>query len=229
MSKVAYTGIYFILATQDCSKNTIGRCKMNCSQTIGFGTRDKTDGDLLMPGAGLENIKGFSAFRSGLVLMPGAIVMGIMNPITGILFDKYGARALSITGLTLLALGTFGLSRLTVGTSEMYVIVIYAIRMFGIAMITMPLTTSGLNSLDRRFYSHGNAIINTLRQVAGSIGTSMIITLMTKASVYSGYTNPTEASVFGMNVSFATVGVLTTIGIILAFFTVKSKKVTNLN
>ena len=57
MSKVPYTGIYFILATQDCSKNTIGRCKMNCSQTIGFGTRDKTDGDLLMPGAELENIK----------------------------------------------------------------------------------------------------------------------------------------------------------------------------
>ena len=161
--------------------------------------------------------------------MPGAIVMGIMNPITGILFDKYGARVLAITGLTLLALGTFGLSRLTVGTTEMYVIVIYAIRMVGIAMITMPLTTSGLNSLDRNYYSHGNAIINTLRQVAGSIGTSMIITLMTKASAYSGYANPTEASVFGMNVSFAAVGILTAIGIALAFFTVKNKKVDNLN
>ncbi|MBE6053684.1 MAG: multidrug efflux MFS transporter [Clostridium sartagoforme] len=176
----------------------------------------------------LENIKGLSAFRSGLVLMPGAIVMGIMNPITGVLFDKYGARVLSITGLTLLALGTLGLARLTVETTERYVIIIYAIRMFGIAMITMPLTTSALNSLDRNYYSHGNAIINTLRQVAGSIGTSIIITLMTKASLHSGYANPTEASVFGMNVSFAAVGVLTAIGIVLAFFTVK-KKSDNLN
>ena len=173
----------------------------------------------------LENVKGLSAFRTGLVLMPGAIVMGIMNPITGTLFDKYGARTLAITGLIILALGTFGLSRLTIETSQMYVIVVYAIRMFGISMLMMPLTTSGLNSLHRQLYSHGNAIINTLRQVAGSIGTSMIVTLMSKASASSGYKNPLEASVYGMNVSFASVGVLTVVGIILAFFTVKKKEI----
>ena len=173
----------------------------------------------------LENVKGLSAFRTGLVLMPGAIVMGIMNPITGTLFDKYGARTLAITGLIILALGTFGLSRLTIETSQMYVIVVYAIRMFGISMLMMPLTTSGLNSLHRQLYSHGNAIINTLRQVAGSIGTSMIVTLMSKASASSGYKNPLEASVYGMNVSFASVGVLTVIGIILSFFTVKKKEI----
>ena len=173
----------------------------------------------------LENVKGLSAFRTGLVLMPGAIVMGIMNPITGTLFDKYGARTLAITGLIILTFGTFGLSRLTIETSQMYVIVVYAIRMFGISMLMMPLTTSGLNSLHRQLYSHGNAIINTLRQVAGSIGTSMIVTLMSKASASSGYTNPLEASVYGMNVSFASVGVLTVVGIILAFFTVKKKEI----
>ena len=42
----------------------------------------------------LENIKGYSAFDTGFALMPGAIVMGIMNPITGKIFDKYGARYL---------------------------------------------------------------------------------------------------------------------------------------
>ena len=97
--------------------------------------------------------------------------------------------------------------------------------MFGISMLMMPLTTSGLNSLHRQLYSHGNAIINTLRQVAGSIGTSMIVTLMSKVSASSGYKNPLEASVYGMNVSFASVGVLTVVGIILAFFTVKKKEI----
>ena len=58
----------------------------------------------------LENVKGISAFNTGLTLMPGALVMGFMNPITGILFDKYGARTLAITGLIILTLGTFGLA-----------------------------------------------------------------------------------------------------------------------
>ena len=172
----------------------------------------------------LENVKGLSAFNTGLTLMPGAIVMGIMNPITGILFDKYGARLLAILGLVILTLGTFGLAFLDLDTSHIYVTTVYSIRLFGIAMVQMPLTTSGLNTLDRSLYSHGNAASNTLRQVAGSIGTSIIITIMSKASASSGLSNPLKASVYGMNVSFAAVAGLTLVGTIIAFFVVKKKE-----
>ena len=48
MSKCASYGIYFILASQDCTKEVIGRCKMNCSQIIGFHTFDSTDSDTLI-------------------------------------------------------------------------------------------------------------------------------------------------------------------------------------
>ena len=57
MSKVASYGIYFILASQDCSKEVIGRCKMNISHTIGLHTRDKTDSDLVIKNGDLEEIK----------------------------------------------------------------------------------------------------------------------------------------------------------------------------
>ena len=173
----------------------------------------------------LENIKGYSAFDTGLALMPGAIVMGIMNPITGKIFDKYGARYLALIGLIILTLGTFGLSFLTPDTTRTYVVVVYALRMFGISMLTMPLTTSGLNSLHRSLYAHGNAANSTLRQVAGSIGTSIIITNMSKGSLNSTATNPLEAQVSGMNLAFASIGALTFIGLIIAFFVVKKKEV----
>lgn len=172
----------------------------------------------------LENVRGSTAFNTGLTLMPGAIVMGIMNPITGKLFDKFGARYLALTGLTILTLGTLGLSFLSVTTSISYVIVIYAIRMLGISMLMMPLTTSGLNSLDSKLYAHGNAANNTLRQVAGSIGTSIIVTLMSKASLSSGLTDPLKAQVHGMNISFASTSALTLVGLIIAFFVVKKKQ-----
>lgn len=172
----------------------------------------------------LENVRGSSAFNTGLILMPGAIVMGIMNPITGKIFDRFGARYLALTGLTILTLGTFGLSFLTTTTTITYVIIVYAIRMLGISMLTMPLTTSGLNSLDKRLYAHGNAANNTLRQVAGSIGTSIIVTLMSKVSLSSGIKDPLKAQVHGMNISFASTATLTLIGLIIAFFVVKKQE-----
>ena len=67
MSKCASYGIYFVLATQDCTKETIGRCKMNCSQIIGFHTFDQTDSDTLI-GKGYDlqeiNIKGRCKIRN---------------------------------------------------------------------------------------------------------------------------------------------------------------------
>ena len=61
MSKCASYGIYFLLATQDCTKETVGRCKMNCSQIVGFHTFDQTDSDTLIgKGHNLQdiNVKG---------------------------------------------------------------------------------------------------------------------------------------------------------------------------
>lgn len=173
----------------------------------------------------LENVRGESAFNTGLILMPGGIVMGIMNPITGKLFDKFGARYLSLSGLAILTIGTFGLSFLNTETTIGYVTTLYCIRMLGVSMLMMPLTTSGLNSLHKNLYSHGNAANNTLRQVAGSIGTSIIITLMSKASASSGLTDPLKAQVYGMNISFASTAALTLVGLILAFFVVKKKEI----
>ncbi len=173
----------------------------------------------------LEDVRGSSAFDTGLTLMPGAIVMGIMNPITGKLFDKFGARYLALTGLTILTLGTFGLSFLSVSTPIIYIISIYAIRMLGISMLLMPLSTSALNSLHKKLYAHGNAANNTLRQVAGSIGTSLIVTLMSKSTISSGYTDPVKAQVYGMNVSFACTAALTLLGLIIAFFVIKKKEI----
>ena len=173
----------------------------------------------------LENVRRETAFNTGLILMPGGIVMGVMNPITGKLFDKFGARYLSLSGLAILTIGTFGLAFLKPTTSIGYVTTLYCVRRLGVAMLMMPLTTSGLNSLNKNLYSHGNAANNTLRQVAGSIGTSIIVTLMSKASASSGLTNTLDAQVHGMNVSFAATAGLTLVGLIVAFFVVKNKDV----
>ncbi|RKQ33898.1 MDR family MFS transporter [Oceanobacillus halophilus] len=168
----------------------------------------------------MQNMLGFSAFHSGLALLPGAVLQGIMNPITGRLFDKYGARWLSIIGLSLIVITTFMLAILTDQTTFTYIATVHAFRMLGIAMVMMPATTAGLNVLPMHLISHGTAVNNTFRQVSGAIGTALPITIMTTAAVPEEGIN---GIIHGVNVSFIVSGIFAIIGLLIAFY-IKDRK-----
>lgn len=130
----------------------------------------------------LQIVKGMSAFESGLTLLAGALMMGIMSPITGRAVDRYGARNLSIIGMVLLTLGSVPFIFITKDTPTIYIVVFYAVRMFGISMAMMPSTTVGMNSLPMNLLSHGTAVNNTQRQVASSVGTAILISILTNVT-----------------------------------------------
>ena len=132
---------------------------------------------LLMP-IYLQSIRGISPMDSGLLMLPGAIVMGIMSPITGKLFDKFGAKALSLVGLTITVITSYFFSQLTLETSYNTLILMYTFRMFGMSMVMMPIMTNGLNQLPMRYTPHGTAMNSTLNQVSGAIGTALLVTVM---------------------------------------------------
>lgn len=134
-------------------------------------------GMILTP-AYVQNVRGISPLDSGLMMLPGAIVMGIMSPITGKLFDKFGPRILGFIGLVITALTTFMMSNFDLDTTYSYIITLYSVRMFGISMVMMPIMTNGLNQLPNRLNPHGTAANNTIQQVAGAIGTAIFVTIM---------------------------------------------------
>jgi EmrB/QacA subfamily drug resistance transporter len=188
--------------------------------------------ELLIP-IYMQTMRGFTAFESGLLLLPGAIVMGVMSPISGKIFDKVGARWLAIIGLTIIAVTTFELSNLTATTSYTFILVMYAIRMMGIAMVMMPVSTAGLNQLSTEWIPHGTAMNNTMRTIAGSIGTALLVTVMTNASKdyvpSAGETKQqimSNAMIHGINVAFLVATVIAIVGIVLSFF-IKGKSKTD--
>ncbi|MGJ3768250.1 MDR family MFS transporter [Limosilactobacillus mucosae] len=130
----------------------------------------------------LQIVHGMSAFHSGLTLLFGAIMMGVMSPITGNLFDRYGARRLAMTGMFILTIGTLPFAFLTRETPILDVVFLYAVRMFGISMVMMPVTTSGMNALPFSMISHGTAVNNTIRQVASSMGSAILISVLTNVT-----------------------------------------------
>lgn len=135
-------------------------------------------GMILTP-AYVQNVRGISPLDAGLMMLPGAIVMGLMSPITGKLFDKFGPKVLALVGLTIMTVSTYFLTILELDTSYTYIVVVYTIRMFGMSMVMMPIMTNGLNAIPQRLNPHGTAINNTAQQVAGAIGTAVLVTIMT--------------------------------------------------
>ncbi len=123
---------------------------------------------LLMP-IYLQTLRGISPLKSGLLMLPGSLLMGIMSPITGKLFDKFGGRVLAVIGLTITIFTSYMFSKLTLDTSYTTLIFIYSVRMLGMSMVMMPVMTNGMNQLPARFYPHGTAMNNTLQQVSGAM------------------------------------------------------------
>ncbi|MBM7694105.1 EmrB/QacA subfamily drug resistance transporter [Peribacillus deserti] len=134
-------------------------------------------GMLLLP-IYVQTIRGISPLDAGLMLLPGAILMAVMSPVTGKLFDKYGGRMLAVIGLIITTVTSYMFSKLTLETTYTHLIILYSLRMFGMSMVMMPVSTNGLNQLPPRYYPHGTAMNNTLQQVSGAIGTALLVTIM---------------------------------------------------
>jgi len=142
-------------------------------------------GMLLLP-IYVQTIRGISPMDAGLMMLPGALVMAFMSPVTGRLFDKIGGRSLSIVGLAITTVTTYMFSQLDMETTYRYLMVIHAVRMFGMSMVMMPVSTNGLNQLPPKLYPHGTAMNNTLNQVSGAIGTALLVTIMSTRQEASG-------------------------------------------
>ncbi|KMT22838.1 MDR family MFS transporter [Clostridium cylindrosporum] len=172
----------------------------------------------------IQSVRGYTALHSGLLMFPGAISMVLLSPSVGRFLDRYGARFLCIGGMALLAGGTIAFSFLHESTSVVFLSVMYFFRMVGITMLLMPLTVWGVQNLNKEHLSHGTAINNTLRQIAGAIGSAVFVTVMVNATKNSGEVSRVLAIIHGIDVSFMASGILGVLGLLISLFFVKNKK-----
>ncbi|MCO7127114.1 DHA2 family efflux MFS transporter permease subunit [Sporolactobacillus shoreicorticis] len=167
-----------------------------------------------------------SSFSAGLVLLPGGLINGMLSPVMGKLFDKFGPRWLVTPGLLIMCIVIWLFSRLTVSESMLYVIILYAALLIGMSMVMMPVTTTGMNQLPKQMYPHGTAIMNTLQQVAGGIGTALFIGIMVSGqqAYLSRSANPEapaqmlQGLVAGMSRAFFIALVVGVISLLLSLF-----------
>ncbi|MHA6259383.1 DHA2 family efflux MFS transporter permease subunit [Sporosarcina sp. CAU 1771] len=184
----------------------------------------------------LQTGLGLAALTAGLVLLPGGIINGIMSPITGRLFDKYGPRGLVTPGFIIMLIMLWNLSNVTTSTSILTVIILHSLLFIGVSLVMMPAQTNGLNELPRDLYPDGTALLNTLQQVSGAIGTAVAITIMsTSQTTYlNSLTDPlapsaaSESLTAGVQTAFLFGLTLATVGLIASIFIKSSRDLKDL-
>ncbi|WP_166240087.1 DHA2 family efflux MFS transporter permease subunit [Paenibacillus turpanensis] len=165
--------------------------------------------DMILLPIYLQDGRGFTAFEAGLLLLPGAVINALLSPVTGKLYDRFGPKPLFLTGLFFIIPSMWAVTELTTSTSYMYLMIRTICLRIGLSFITMPLNTAGLNALPRTLGTHGSAVNNTVRQIAGAVGTALVI------SVYSVQSARHEANLSQGNVGASNVEEIATLSSVL--------------
>ncbi len=121
---------------------------------------------------------GLTPLQTGLLTLPGALLTGALMPVSGVLFDRIGARPLGIVGLGVLAVTSFMFTNIDYNWTFSWILLLYMFRSVGMGIAMMPLSTAGMNDVPQHLISRGTALQNTMRNVAGSIGTAWMSTIM---------------------------------------------------
>ena len=157
----------------------------------------------------LQNVRGYTPMEAGLIMLPGALVMGVMMPISGNLFDKIGAKALVIPGLIILAVSSYELSTaINMNSSKGTIIFINCIRSVGIGLSMMPISTMGMNAVPTALVGKASALSNTIRQIAGSLSITIMSTIM-QGQIDHNYSKLSEQISVYNKTSNDTISVLT--------------------
>lgn len=117
-----------------------------------------------------QTVQCYSPLQTGLILLPAALVSGVVMPFAGRLFDRLGVVPLGLVGLSVVTVTTYFLHTLTPETPARYLQYILVIRSVGLGLCMMPITTAGMNTVPKALVGQASALTNTVRQIAASFG-----------------------------------------------------------
>jgi DHA2 family lincomycin resistance protein-like MFS transporter len=168
----------------------------------------------------LQNVLGLDTLATGLLLLPGGLLMGLLAPVVGRIYDRIGPTALVIAGAVLVSIVFWGMAMFTEHTPTWWVLVAHVSLSLALALMFTPLFTSGLGALPSDLYSHGSAIVGTVQQVAGAAGTALFVTIMAAqaATLASGGATVVTATAGGIRLAFLAGAIISLFAIPIAAF-----------
>ncbi|KKB08826.1 major facilitator transporter [Devosia chinhatensis] len=167
-----------------------------------------------------QNVLGLDTLQTGMILLPGGLLMGLMGPIVGRLFDRVGPRPLLVPGVILVSAVMWALTMVGTDTPVWAVVAGHVTLSLGLALTFTPLFTSSMGSVPMPLYSHASAILGSVQQVAGAAGIALFVAVMslrTAASAAEGL-DGVEALAAGIRAGFLCGAVVSVLMVVAATF-----------
>jgi MFS transporter, DHA2 family, lincomycin resistance protein len=196
------------------SRNFTFAISMLCASMIAlFGT-------IIVLPIYMQNVLLLEPISVGLILLPGGLLMGLLGPVVGRLYDRFNPKVLVIPGSVIVSGVLFGLSMVGEQTPVGLLVLAHVCLSMGLALLFTPLFSAGLGALPPRLYSHGSATVGTLQQLAGAAGTALFIAVLSivAASVSSGGTEEIAATAAGVQAAFLCGAIISLSAVVLGFF-----------
>jgi MFS transporter, DHA2 family, lincomycin resistance protein len=166
----------------------------------------------------LADVQGLSPLTTGLLLLPGGLVMGLLGPVVGRLYDRWGARALLVPGTVLTSAALWSATLLLgTGRSVWPILLFHLLLSVGLALSFTPLFTAGLGALPPHLYSYGSAIFGTTQQLAGAAGVALLVSIYSVNAVAAAGEGPAGAVSGGVHAAFVVAACLSLLAIAGSF------------
>lgn len=136
-------------------------------------------GSMLLLQLYLQHARNMTPLSTGLLVMPGGLAMGVLGPMIGRIYDRSGARVLMIPGSALAVLGLAAFALMDASTPYWMILVAHVTLSLGLAALFTPMFTMSLGSLSSHLYSHGSSLLGATQQVAGALGTALVVVVLT--------------------------------------------------
>jgi EmrB/QacA subfamily drug resistance transporter len=127
----------------------------------------------------LQQARGLGAFDTGLLLLPQALVMAVIMPAAGLLYDRIGPRWPAVIGLALVALGTYLLTDVNLESSTSHVVWVLVLRAVGMGLAMMPIMTGGLSAVPANQVDGASAFNNVVQRTSAALGLAGLTSLVT--------------------------------------------------
>lgn len=128
----------------------------------------------------IQLVNNSNATVAGLLLLPAALMGAILSPFSGLILDKFGPQKPIILGSSLILIGTLLFWIFSSNLSNLLITIFYIVYMIGLGFAFGNIMTNSLKQLSKEQNADGNALLNTLQQFAGAMGTAVISTIITQ-------------------------------------------------
>ncbi|MCE7698339.1 MAG: DHA2 family efflux MFS transporter permease subunit [Methanobacterium paludis] len=143
----------------------------------------------------LQSALGITAFMASLVLLPGGILNCILSLVSGRIYDEHGPKLVISSGLGIMCISMLLLSFVSASTLLTVIVLILSCFFIGTGLVMAPNQTNTLGNLPRQYYASGSAIMTTLQQIGGAIGSALFVSFMTfgQNNYLQNLVNPSSA------------------------------------